>query len=834
MLARSRRAASTVCSRLRDAPARLLGRAAGVDRVLHGGDDQLLAELGHAPVAELEHLGEVVARVDVHDREREAAPGRNAFSARRSSTIESLPPLNSSTGPLELGGDLAHDVDRLGLERAQLRQAQAVDAVAVTLGLRSGGSARSTPRERAADWRRIGAGRAASAGPTPVSAADRRRGSRGEVLVDDDAAARSRAGEPARPGAARRASSRSTRCPMRREGVDRLAPASRLLGAPACVWIAVHSETAWATLSRADHLHVAQRRRQPTSSERRPAGQLARPQVVDVAPHHLRRRTRRSASCPRAQRGLESRTTLRAGAADPTRGSSSSTRGSSTSVEVLARLVGQPRGLEDLEVLVRDGRRRRWPRAARTAACSRCAGWRRRVGPQVGRVVTSLYLDSRIDMTLTKRRTSSTCIRTTPGGTSSPTATRSRRRTSSGSPTRGCCSARRSARRRRARAAAPRLLTGEYSAHQRDAGPGPPRLRLADYDHHLVHTLRDAGYSSALIGEQHLSRDPACSATTTSSRSTPRTSTTSRPPRPRSLRERRREPFFLSVGFFETHREYFEPTSVRDALYSLPPANLPDTPETRRDMAAYKASARSLDQGVGAVLNALDEHDLADDTLVILTTDHGLAFPGAKATLTDRGHRRAADHARPGRLPRRPGLRRARLPDRPLPDDLRARRDRAARTGLQGRSLLPLLRREVDEINDAVFAEITFHAAYEPQRAVRTKRYKYIRRFDDRPRGPGARRTSTTARARTCCSRRAGRARRCRARSSTTSSSTRSEAHNLAADPAHARVLAELRERLERWMQETDDPLLDGAVPAPPGARAQPPRPALARRGACA
>ena len=33
-----------------------------------------------------------------------------------------------------------------------------------------------------------------------------------------------------------------------------------------------------------------------------------------------------------------------------------------------------------------------------------------------------------------------------------------------------------------------------------------------------------------------------------------------------------------------------------------PPAHLPDTPETRADMAAFKASARSLDQGVGAVL----------------------------------------------------------------------------------------------------------------------------------------------------------------------------------------------------------------------------------------
>jgi len=36
-------------------------------------------------------------------------------------------------------------------------------------------------------------------------------------------------------------------------------------------------------------------------------------------------------------------------------------------------------------------------------------------------------------------------------------------------------------------------------------------------------------------------------------------------------------------------------------------------------------------------LNALEEHDLVDNTLVILTTDHGLAFPDAKATMYDRG-----------------------------------------------------------------------------------------------------------------------------------------------------------------------------------------------------
>src|SRR5207247_1678035 len=48
---------------------------------------------------------------------------------------------------------------------------------------------------------------------------------------------------------------------------------------------------------------------------------------------------------------------------------------------------------------------------------------------------------------------------------------------------------------------------------------------------------------------------------------------------------------------------------------------------------------------------------------------------------------------------------------------------------LQGRSLLPLLHGEAEEVNDEIFAEVTYHAAYEPQRCVRTRRWKYIRRY---------------------------------------------------------------------------------------------------------
>ncbi len=44
---------------------------------------------------------------------------------------------------------------------------------------------------------------------------------------------------------------------------------------------------------------------------------------------------------------------------------------------------------------------------------------------------------------------------------------------------------------------------------------------------------------------------------------------------------------------------------------------------------------------------------------------------------------------------------------------------------------MPLVRGEVDRLHEAIFAETTYHAAYQPHRAVRTERWKYIRRFDD-------------------------------------------------------------------------------------------------------
>jgi N-sulfoglucosamine sulfohydrolase len=348
------------------------------------------------------------------------------------------------------------------------------------------------------------------------------------------------------------------------------------------------------------------------------------------------------------------------------------------------------------------------------------------------------------------------------------------------------------------------LLTGEYSHTNGMLGLAHRGYRLADYDHHLVHTLKQAGYTSTLIGEQHVAADPKDIGYDDIVELRSHQASEVAPAAAKILREAI-GPYFLSVGFFETHRDFFEPTSVRDALYSLPPANLPDTAATRRDMAAYKASARALDQGVGTVLDAIED----DNTLVIFTTDHGLAFPGAKATLTDRGIGVLLIICGPG------GFTGGRVSDA-LVSQIDLFPTITELLGIQrpdwvrGKSLLPLTSRGADEVNDAVFAEITFHAAYEPQRAVRTRRYKYIRRYerpvlaniDDSPSKDYLLAHGLAERG-----------------------APEEQLYDLVFDPNEADnivddepgIAAELRARLHAWMEETGDPLLDGPVAPAPG-----------------
>jgi hypothetical protein len=99
----------------------LLDDPAGVDGVLDRGHDQPGADLRGAPVPELQDLGEVVAGVHVHDRERDV--GRRERALRQGQHDDRvLATGEEQRGALELGGDLSHDVDRFRFQDVKLRE----------------------------------------------------------------------------------------------------------------------------------------------------------------------------------------------------------------------------------------------------------------------------------------------------------------------------------------------------------------------------------------------------------------------------------------------------------------------------------------------------------------------------------------------------------------------------------------------------------------------------------------------------------------------------------------------------------------------------------------
>ncbi len=358
------------------------------------------------------------------------------------------------------------------------------------------------------------------------------------------------------------------------------------------------------------------------------------------------------------------------------------------------------------------------------------------------------------------------------------------------------------------------LLTGQYGQSNGMLGLAHRGWSLRDYRHHIVNVLRGVGYTSTLIGEQHISKEPEVIGYDEVLKVPTTRVETVAPLAMEVLRRPREQPLFVSIGFFETHREFLGPGSLRDVHYSKPPNNLPDSPEVRADVAAFKASARSLDHGVGMVLNQLDASGLSENTLIIFTTDHGMPFPGAKATLYDRGLGvtlilRGPEPFGGGRVI---DALVSHIDIYPTVCELLG----IARPAfLEGVSLLPLLWGHTPSVREEVFAGSTWHAAYEPQRAIRTGRHKFIRRWGDR-RTPVLANTDDGPSKDLLLA--AGWAEREIPKEQLYDLVfDPSEANNLAEDPAYAAVLADLRARLEQWMRDTDDPLLAGHVDPPPG-----------------
>ena len=106
------------------------------------------------------------------------------------------------------------------------------------------------------------------------------------------------------------------------------------------------------------------------------------------------------------------------------------------------------------------------------------------------------------------------------------------------------------------------LLTGQWGHSNGMLGLAHRGWSLNDYTEHIVHTLREREYRSALIGEQHISKKPDVIGYDEVIKIDTYNADQVAPAADEIMRTSLEEPFFLSVGFFETHREFLGPSLI--------------------------------------------------------------------------------------------------------------------------------------------------------------------------------------------------------------------------------------------------------------------------------
>lgn len=299
----------------------------------------------------------------------------------------------------------------------------------------------------------------------------------------------------------------------------------------------------------------------------------------------------------------------------------------------------------------------------------------------------------------------------------------------------------------------------------------------------LPRNLANVGYRTARCGKFHVAPETVYHFDRTiaaNERSTVEMAENCRP----FLAEKSSAPFFLYFATSDPHRsEQVDQASTSELKPNLfgnkpnrksfplvtevfydpariqPPSFLPDTLESREELAQYYQSCARVDQGVGRLISILKENDLYDNTLIVFTSDHGMAFAGAKTNVYEPGlrvplivrnpyskTRGKVSEALVSHVDITPTLldfagaldSSKNAPAKPIdPDEFWKSRDEAQQDNRQGpfafrsyhgKSWLPVLDTPEQQHHEAIFASHTFHEIqmYYPMRAYRDDRYKII------------------------------------------------------------------------------------------------------------
>ena len=205
------------------------------------------------------------------------------------------------------------------------------------------------------------------------------------------------------------------------------------------------------------------------------------------------------------------------------------------------------------------------------------------------------------------------------------------------------------------------------------------------------------------------------------------------------------QPFCYWFGPTNVHRKWIKGSGKDlwgidpNSLQGKMPDFLPDVPEVRQDLADYFGEIAAWDAAVGALLDELEKANLTENTLIVISGDHGApGFPHGKCNLYSFGTGVCLSVTGPGVVGGRVVDDMVSLIDL-APTFLEAAKIKPPES-MTGRSLWPLLHTKrsgfIDQTRDCVFTGRERHVETAradftpyPQRAIRTQDYALIMNF---------------------------------------------------------------------------------------------------------
>lgn len=372
------------------------------------------------------------------------------------------------------------------------------------------------------------------------------------------------------------------------------------------------------------------------------------------------------------------------------------------------------------------------------------------------------------------------------------------------------------------------LLTGKYPHTAGMLGLCNRGFQLHDYDEHLVNLLKQQGYHSVLSGIQHEAAhfaNPQEGAKIIGYDENITTETYLKAVGDKRIWDRENtentckwlkekgsaKPFFLSMGFFCTHRPYPQ-GEPKEADFIRPPATYPDEPEIRADFKQHCLALEHVDACVDRVITTLKETGLYENSIIVFTTDHGVAYPFGKSFLYDAGISVAFIMRVPG-SPANGTMNEDLISQVDFVPTLCDLLETEQPQHCQGISFAGAFGTTATEAlkRDKIYAEMNFHTSYEPARAVRTKRYKYIQYLDESYDGQNLSNVNPSP-TKDWYLEHGLRDRKKPLKALYDLAYDPLEKNNVIDIPEYQQIKDELEQVLLQWRIETNDPLLDGEL----------------------